>query len=250
MRITICEDRNDLGTQAAKTGAVAIRDTIAEKGCANLAFVTGTSQIQTLKALSKEQNIDWSKVNIFFLDEYIGIEKNHRASSFNFLNDEFLSFIPKVGSIHPIDAEESHIDQTLKDLNSKMKDYPLDVAFVCIGENGHLALNDPPADLDTADPYIVVDLEKRSRRQQVGEGWFKNLDEVPMKAITMSIREIMSSKHIICACPDQRKAKAVAMSIYDDVSSSAPCSALRRGMDVQLYLDRQSACLILGDRRF
>lgn len=250
MRITICENRNDLGFQAAKTGANEIRAAIAKNGCANLAFVTGTSQIQTLKYLAKEQNIDWSKVNIFFLDEYIGIPKDHKASSFNFLNDEFLSFLPKVGSIHTINADENKITETLATLNAQMLDYPLDVAFVCIGENGHLALNDPPADLDTKDAYIVVELEKRSRRQQVGEGWFKTLDEVPMRAITMSIREIMSAKHIICACPDQRKAKAVAMSLYDDVSSSSPCAALRRGLDVQLYLDRQSACLILGDRRF
>lgn len=250
MRVTICEDRKDLGAQAAKTGAESIRATIAEKGCANLAFVTGTSQIQTLQSLSKEKDIDWSKVNIFFLDEYLGIEKNHRASSYNFLNDHFLSFLPKLNSIHPINGEIDKIDETLKELNKKMKDYPLDVAFVCIGENGHLALNDPPADLSTRDPYIVVELEKRSRRQQVNEGWFKNLDEVPEKAITMSIREIMSSQHIICACPDQRKARAVAMALYDDITAASPCAALRSGLDVHLFLDRQSDCLIVGDRRF
>ena len=131
-----------------------------------------------------------------------------------------------------------------------MNDYTLDVSFICIGENGHLALNDPPADFDVKDPYIVVELEKRSRRQQVSEGWFKNIDDVLEKAITMSIREIISSKHIICSCPDQRKARAVAMSIFEDLSTGSPCTMLRNGKDVDLFLDRQSSCLILRDGRF
>ena len=130
-----------------------------------------------------------------------------------------------------------------------MATHHLDVSFICIGENGHLALNDPPADFDTKDPYIVVELEKRSRRQQVGEGWFKTFDDVPEKAITMSIREIISSNHIICSCPDQRKAKAVAMSIFDDLNTAYPCAMLRYGKDVDLFLDRQSSCLVLRDGR-
>lgn len=250
MRVTICEDKKDLGREAAKTGAEEIRSTIARKGSANIAFVTGTSQIQTLKNLASEKDIDWSKVNVFFLDEYIGIPKNHKASSYNFLNDHFLSFLPNIGTIHRIDGNEDNVDSTLKSLNEKMREYPLDVAFVCIGENGHLALNDPPADLNTKDPYIAVELEKRSRKQQVNEGWFSNFEEVPQRAITMSVREIMSSEHIICSCPDQRKAKAVAMAVFDDITPAAPCAMLRNGRDVHLFLDRQSDCLILGDRRF
>ena len=250
MRITICEDKNDLGLEAAKTGAEKIREAIAEKGSANLAFVTGTSQIQTLKFLAMQENIDWTKVNVFFLDEYIGIPKSHKASSYNFLNDHFLSSLKSIGSIHKIDGDKDKIKETLETLNNEMKSYPLDVAFVCIGENGHLALNDPPADLNTKDPYIVVELENRSRKQQVNEGWFENFEEVPEKAITMSIREIMSSAHIICSCPDQRKARAVAMAIYDDITAASPCAMLRIGKDVHLFLDRQSDCLILGDRRF
>ena len=250
MKITICEDKNELGREAAKTGAEEIRKAIEKKGNANLAFVTGTSQIQTLKSLAQEGNIDWSKVNIFFLDEYLGIPKDHRASSYNFLNDHFLKFLPKESHIHPIDGEIENVEKTLDSLNDEMKDYPLDVSFVCIGENGHLALNDPPADLTTKAPYIVVELEKRSRKQQVNEGWFDNFEQVPEKAITMSIREIMSSEHIICSCPDQRKARAVAMAVFDDITAASPCALLRSGKDVHLFLDRQSDCLIVGDRRF
>ncbi|MBO5770325.1 MAG: 6-phosphogluconolactonase [Spirochaetales bacterium] len=248
MRITICDDKKELGRQAAKRGAEEIRIAIAKHGYANVAFVTGLSQVETLRNLRTE-NVDWSKVNIFFLDEYIGIPKDHKASSLNFLRENFLSFIDEPCSIHPIDREEENIEATLAELNSIMATHPLDVSFICIGENGHLALNDPPADFDTKDPYIVVELEKRSRRQQVGEGWFKTFDDVPEKAITMSIREIISSNHIICSCPDQRKAKAVAMSIFDDLNTANPCAMLRYGKDVDLFLDRQSSCLVLRDGR-
>lgn len=249
MRITICDDKKELGRQAAKKGADEIKEAISKKGFANVAFVTGLSQVETLKNLRNEA-IEWSKVNIFFLDEYVGIAKDHKASSLNFLRENFLSFISEPCSIHPIDREEENIEKTLNELNTTMKDYPLDVSFICIGENGHLALNDPPADFDTKDAYIVVELEKRSRRQQVGEGWFKSFDDVPKKAITMSIKEIISSEHIICSCPDQRKAKAVAMSIFEDLSTASPCTMLRNGKDVDLFLDRQSSCLILRDGRF
>lgn len=249
MRITICDDKKELGRQAAKKGADEIKEAISKKGFANVAFVTGLSQVETLKNLRNEA-IEWSKVNIFFLDEYVGIAKDHKASSLNFLRENFLSFISEPCSIHPIDREEENIEKTLNKLNTTMKDYPLDVSFICIGENGHLALNDPPADFDTKDAYIVVELEKRSRRQQVGEGWFKSFDDVPKKAITMSIKEIISSEHIICSCPDQRKAKAVAMSIFEDLSTASPCTMLRNGKDVDLFLDRQSSCLILRDSRF
>lgn len=249
MRITICDDKKELGRQAAKKGADEIKEAISKKGFANVAFVTGLSQVETLKNLRNEA-IEWSKVNIFFLDEYVGIAKDHKASSLNFLRENFLSFISEPCTIHPIDREEENIEKTLNELNTIMKDYPLDVSFICIGENGHLALNDPPADFDTKDAYIVVELEKRSRRQQVGEGWFKSFDDVPKKAITMSIKEIISSEHIICSCPDQRKAKAVAMSIFEDLSTASPCTMLRNGKDVDLFLDRQSSCLILRDGRF
>ena len=248
MRIVICEDKIDLGVQAAKLGAEKIGKAINERGQANIAFVTGNSQIQTLKNL-READIDWSRVNIFLLDEYIGISKDHKASSIVFLRDNLLNYLDNIGSVHPIGNDSNKVAETLKSLNETMKDYPLDVVFICIGENGHLAFNDPPADLYNTAPYICVDLEKRNKRQIINEGWFKNVDDVPDQAITMSVSEILSSKSIIISCPDQRKAKAVAMAIYDDVSPMSPCAMVRRGEDVDLFLDRQSACLILKNNR-
>ena len=247
MRITICENKRELGQQAASLGRHCIKSTIEKLGRANVAFVTGTSQIEMLTAL-RSKDLQWDKVNVFLLDEFVGLPDGHKASSETFLKENFLNYLPAIGSFHPI-SRKADSRSTLREMNELMKDYPLDVAFICIGENGHLAFNDPPADLDVTDPYILVDLERRSRRQQVGEGWFKSIDDVPSEAITMSIKEILSAKNIICACPEQRKAKAVAMCIYDDIGPAAPCAALKRKNNCDVFLDRQSSCLILGDKR-
>ena len=234
MRIIICENKNELGYTAAHRGALELKKIINDKGEANVAFVTGLSQLPTLSFLA-EESIEWNKVNIFLLDEYIGIDPNSRASSINFLKEALLNKIGKVKSVTKINQDPEKVEETLKILNQKMKQYPLDIAFVCIGENGHLALNDPPADLYNKDPYLLVELENRSRRQQVSEGWFDKYDDVPEKAITMSISEILSAKHIICSCPDQRKAKAVAMCLFDDLYPASPAASLRKGQDVDLY---------------
>lgn len=249
MIVTITEDRQSLGEQAAKLGAEHIRATLKEKDFCNVAFVSGQSQIRTLNSLSKEPDIDWKRVNVFLLDEFIGLEKGHAASSATFIKAYFLHMVGGVASFHEIDPDPKNVKATVKALNETMKTHPLDVAFICIGENGHLAFNDPPADFDTKDAYITIELEKRSRRQQANEGWFKSVNEVPERAITMSIYEILSAKHIVISCPDQRKAKAVAMSLFDDITPLSPCSAIRKAADVALFLDRQSSCLIFGDGR-
>ena len=248
MKVTICDNRKQLGYHASQEGANFINQAINKKGEANVVFVTGKSQIMTLFHLT-QQNVDWTKVNIYHLDEFIGIEQSSMASSYSFLNEYLLSKIGKVKSYHPIDSCKDNVSKTIEALNKELNAYPLDVAFICIGENGHLAFNDPPADFDTTDPYILVNLERRSRKQQVSEGWFKNLDDVPEEAITMSVSQILSSKHIIVSCPDQRKAKAVAACLFEDISPLSPSSALRYAASCSLYLDRLSSCLVFGDRR-
>lgn len=249
MRITICENKKELGMMAAIRGAVAIKDAIRENGCANVAFVTGNSQIQLLESLRLQEGIEWDKVSIFLLDEYLGIEDGCPASSETFIKKHFLDYIPEPASFYPISRDEGKAEETVRNLNGIISRHPLDAVFACVGENGHLAFNDPPADFDTTDPYIVIELAKRSKRQQVNEGWFKTVDDVPSKVISMSIHMLLSAKHIIVSCPDQRKAKAVAMTLYDDITPISPCASLRRSADCDLYLDRQSSCLILGDRR-
>ena len=248
MRVTICDSKKELGRLAAAEGASYIKAAIEENGEANVVFVTGKSQVDTLLNLAKA-DIDWSCVNVFHLDEFIGLKKDSISSSRYFLQEFFLSHISAVKSYTPIDSDESRLEKTVGKLNALMASHRLDVAFICIGENGHLAFNDPPADFDTRDPYIVVDLEKRSRRQQVSEGWFHTLDEVPTKAITMSVSEIMRSRHIIVSCPDQRKAKAVASCLFDDITVLSPAAALRMSPDCSLYLDRLSSSLVFKDGR-
>lgn len=248
MRVTICDTKKELGRLAASEGARYIRQAIEKNGEANVVFVTGKSQVDTLLNLAKE-DVRWDCVNIFHLDEFVGLKKDSLSSSRYFLQEFFLSHISAVKSYTPIDTDEAKLEKTVKALNKLMESHKLDVAFICIGENGHLAFNDPPADFDTRDPYIVVDLEKRSRRQQVSEGWFSTLDDVPCKAITMSVNEIMSAKHIIVSCPDQRKAKAVASCLFDDISVLSPASALRMAYDCSLYLDRLSSALVFSDGR-
>ncbi len=247
MRITICENKIELGQQAASLGRHCIKSSIEKLGRANVAFVTGTSQIEMLTAL-RSKELQWDKVNVFLLDEFVGLPDGHKASSETFLKENFLNYIPNIGSFHPI-SRKADSKATLAEMNALMKDYPLDVVFICIGENGHLAFNDPPADFDARDPYIQVELERRSKRQQVGEGWFSTIDEVPNKAITMSVFEILTARHIICACPDQRKAKAVAACIFDDISPNTPAASIRRRTECALYLDRQSSCLVFDDFR-
>lgn len=248
MRVIICEDKHDLGYLAAKQGVENINSCIQRFGYCNVAFITGSSQLLTLEHLSKA-DINWSKVNIYHLSEFVGLDGNHVGSSENFLNKYFLSKISKTNSYHPIKANESNVEETIRSLNEELKDKPLDVSFICIGENGHLAFNDPPADFNTSDPYILIDLEKRSRRQQFQEGWFNSFDEVPHQAITMSISKILSSRYIIVSCPDQRKAKAVASALFEDLSPQYPATSLRHRRECTLFLDRQSSILVYGDRR-
>lgn len=246
MRTIICEDKIDLGIMAASEGEAKIKQAIVTNGVANVVFVTGNSQLETLKNLV-QADIPWDKVNIFHLDEFVGVAPTDQSSSEHFLQTYFLSQIKAPLSYTPINGHVADIKAEVKELNAKMAKYPLDVAFICIGENGHLAFNDPPADFDTKDPYIIVDLDVKSRRQQVGEGWFKTLNDTPHKAITMSISEIISSGSIICSCPDRRKARAVKSCLFDDISPLNPASALRSKKECYLFLDRQSACLVFND---
>ena len=180
---------------------------------------------------------------MFHLDEYIGLSDQHKASFRNYLKGRFIQWVPKLKKAYLIDGE---LDATLecKHLGGLILENPIDVAFVGIGENGHLAFNDPPADFDTENPYIVVALDQACRAQQWGEGWFESLEEVPQYAISMSIRQIMKSSHIICSVPDERKAKAVRDCLTLNVSNLFPASILQNHADCHLYLDTQAALLL------
>jgi glucosamine-6-phosphate deaminase len=243
MDITVTKDPVELGQKAAQFAADAIRRTIQEKGTANIILATGTSQFQTLEHLTREQDIDWSKVVMFHLDEYIGLPDSHPASFRKYLKERFLAKVEPLKAVHLINGETNPEAECVW-LGDLITQHPIDLAFVGIGENGHLAFNDPPADFETEEPYIVVDLDEACRKQQYGEGWFKSVEEVPRRAISMSVRQILKSRQIICSVPDERKALAVKNSVKQPVSNLYPASILQTHNQCILFLDKASAGLL------
>lgn len=239
MDIRIAEDAYVLGKKAGTEAARAIRDTIASTGKANIILATGTSQFETLKQLVSE-DIDWNKVVMFHLDEYIGLPVTHPASFRKYLQEKFIAQVSPLKAAYLVNGETDAVAEC-KRLGQLITDHPIDVALVGIGENGHLAFNDPPADFTTEEPYIIVDLDEPCRKQQLGEGWFKSLSEVPPKAISMSVKQIIKSKTIICSVPDTRKSLAVKNTVEQKISNLYPASILQAHADCRLYLDRNSA---------
>jgi len=241
MELIISDSTKEMGVKAAMTGALLIRKAVSVRGTANIIVATGASQFEMLAALVKEK-IDWPKVTAFHLDEYIGLPESHPASFRKYLRERFAGLVP-LKEFHYVNGEVNPAEECRR-LGDLIREHPVDVAFVGIGENGHLAFNDPPADFDTEEPYIVVNLDEACRKQQLGEGWFASLREVPMQAISMSIRQIMKSKAIICTVPDQRKAEAVRQTLNDPVSPQIPASILRHHHNAWLFLDKESASLL------
>lgn len=240
MKVIVTKDARTLGKAAGSAAAVLIREAIAEKGSANIILATGTSQFETLNQLVTENGIDWSKVVMFHLDEYLGLPITHPASFRKYLKERFIEKLPPLKAVHLINGE-GDAQAECNRLGKLIVAHPIDVALVGIGENGHLAFNDPPADFETEQPYIVVELDEPCRRQQLGEGWFDTLEDVPRQAVSMSIKQILRSKHIICSVPDARKAQAVKNSLEQPVSNLYPAGILQTHPNCTCFLDKASA---------
>ena len=243
MEIVIGRDIKEMGKEAGISAGRAIRNAITERGIANIILATGTSQFETLNQLIADEGIDWSKVVMFHLDEYIGLPITHPASFRKYLKERFLTKVPPLKAAFLIDGE-TDANAECERLGKLISKHPIDVALVGIGENGHLAFNDPPADFDTEKPYIIVDLDDQCVQQQFGEGWFPSINDVPRKAISMSVKQIMRSKQIICSVPDSRKAVAVKNSIENQVSNLYPASILQSHPHCTIFLDPSSAALL------
>ena len=238
MIISINENKNDAGQRAAWKGARLINDAIREKGHANIIVATGSSQFEMLEELVASR-IDWTKVTAFHLDEYIGISEKHPASFRKYLKERFVQRV-NLKAFHYIDGEADPDAECVR-LGRLISELAVDVAFIGIGENGHLAFNDPPADFDTTLPYLVVELDEACRRQQLGEGWFEILEDVPPTAISMSVRQILKSSCIICTVTEKRKAIAVKNTVEGVISPQVPASILAGREKVWLFLDREAA---------
>jgi glucosamine-6-phosphate deaminase len=227
---------------AASHAARTLQTVIATGGGARIIAATGASQFDFLAALTTAPGIDWSRVEMFHLDEYVGLPIDHPASFRKYLIERFIE-PAGLKRYHLLDGE-GDVRRVAAEAGRAIAAAPIDVAFVGIGENGHLAFNDPPADFDTDEPYLIVELDEACRRQQVGEGWFTTIDEVPRRAISMSIRQILKSREILCIVPDARKADAVRACLEGAVSPSAPASILQTHAGTTVYLDRASAALL------
>jgi glucosamine-6-phosphate deaminase len=244
MNIVIEKRKRLSGQRAAGHGADLIRNAIRKRGEANLIVATGASQFDMLEALVRQPDIRWDQVTGFHLDEYVGLPITHGASFRKYLWERFVSKLPlPLKAFHFVNAEKDPDAETRR-LDAIIKRHPIDVAFIGIGENGHIAFNDPPADFRTNKPYLVVTLDEACRRQQLGEGWFPSLAKVPKRAISMSPRQIMKSAAIVCTVPERRKAEAVRNSVEGDVTPDVPASILQRHARCSLFLDRESASLL------
>jgi glucosamine-6-phosphate deaminase len=231
LKIRIFDSPRELGEAAAADAGEILGRAIEECGRASLVVATGQSQVEFLNALVR-QSIDWSRVAVYQLDEYLGLPARHPASLAEFIRVHLLSRV-QPGEVHLLE-EGVPILPTI------------DVALVGVGENGHLAFNDPPANFETEAPYITVELDQRCREQQVGEGWFANIDDVPVTATSMSIRQIMKSREILCAVPERRKAEAVRDCFRGAISPMHPASILQSHPKATVFLDAESASLLIA----
>jgi glucosamine-6-phosphate deaminase len=242
MIIKTFNDKRVLGAKAAEQAANTIRRAIQQRGNARIIAATGASQFEFLEALTALSGIDWPKVEMFHLDEYVGISDSHPASFCRYLRERL---IQKTGitNYHLIDGEDNPAE-VIRIVGQALRSAPIDIAFVGIGENGHLAFNDPPADFTVDAPYLVVTLDDACRRQQMGEGWFATVKDVPEHAISMSVKQILKANEIIAIVPDARKANAVKACLEGEINPMAPASILRTHPNTTIYLDQHSVALI------
>ncbi len=245
MTVYIGKDKLDMAAHAAKTAGDCIREAIKARGEARIIVATGASQFEFLEALVKEPGIDWTKVTGFHLDEYVGLPATHKASFRGYMRERLVARTPQpLRAFNEVNGEAADHEAEIARLEAILRVAPIDVACVGIGENGHLAFNDPPADIDCERAYKIVPLDDRCRDQQVGEGWFATRDDVPTHAFSMTMKQILWSKCIVCTCPDARKAEAVKGAVEGAVTNMLPASFLQLHPNCSMFLDPPSASLL------
>ncbi|MFN3190477.1 MAG: glucosamine-6-phosphate deaminase [Aureliella sp.] len=239
MEVIVTSDRAELGQLVAAKAANLLRQCLADQEECNIVVATGSSQFEVLDQLVQQPDIDWARVNGFHLDEYIGIDRGHSASFCGYLEQRFVSKVP-LKSFHFMEGTVAP-EQLRQQACEAIQGRSIDLLLCGIGENGHLAFNDPPADFVTEEPYLIVELDELCRKQQVGEGWFDSFEQVPTNAISMSVKQIMKAKHILCAVPDRRKAAAVQATVEGSVTEDVPASVLKDHPSATLFLDSTSS---------
>ena len=242
MQVNVLPSKPVSGAAAAKHAAKSLQAALAKSETARIIAATGASQLDFLQFLTATPGIDWPRVEMFHLDEYIGLPVEHPASFRKYLMERF---VRKTGirRYHLLDGEQDPTE-VVRAVGKELASAPIDIAFVGIGENGHLAFNDPPADFETEEPYLIVELDQACRTQQVNEGWFNSVPEVPARAISMSVKQILKSREIIAVVPGAQKARAVKACLEGEISPLAPASILRTHPNTTIYLDTESASLL------
>jgi glucosamine-6-phosphate deaminase len=243
MEILRFDTKSSMAEAAAARAATTLREILAREGRAHLIAATGAAQFEFLEALTAAPGIDWGKTVFFHLDEYVGLPETHPASFRRYLKERIVAKVHP-GAFHFLEGDAVDPVEEARRVGRILAQHPIDLAFVGIGENGHLAFNDPPADFETEEPYLVVSLDEACRRQQMGEGWFPSFADVPARAISMSIRQVMKSREILAIVPDERKAPAVRDCLGGAVTPVHPASILQRHPRTAVYLDRASASLL------
>ena len=246
MRIKVFADKRTASHAAAEQAAEAIRRALSERGHARIVAATAASQIDFLDALTRAGEINWAKVEVFHLDEYVGLPISHPGSFRKMLLEQLVGKVA-VTHYHLLEGDASDPAQVARRVSGTIASEPVDIAFLGIGENGHIAFNDPPADFETEEPYIIVDLDDLCRQQQVGEAWFSDISQVPRQAISMSVRQIQKAKQILAVVPDSRKAHAVRLCFEGEIGPHAPASILRTHPNATIYLDKNSASLLSSE---
>jgi glucosamine-6-phosphate deaminase len=240
----IYKTKQEMGAAAGAAAARAIEKAIEEQGRANIILATGASQFEMLKNLVQAKTVDFSKVTMFHLDEYIDMAEDHPASFRKFLKERFVEKVPGLKAVYFVAGDTGDPQQECRRVGSLITEHPIDAAMIGVGENGHLAFNDPPADFETEEPYLVVELDEKCRKQQLGEGWFETLEAVPRQAISMSIKQIMKSKCLIVTVPDRRKAEAVKNALEGKVTPMCPASILQQHGNCKIFMDAEAASLL------
>lgn len=244
MEITISANKEELGRLSAELAAAYIMQAIEKKGLSSIIVATGASQFEFLQRLTADARIDWSKVTVFHLDEYVGLPVTHIASFRRYLRERLVQQLPcPLAAFHEVNASSDPV-QECERLGALISKEVIDLCCMGIGENGHIAFNDPPADFATDKPYLVVELDEGCRQQQVNEGWFPTLADVPKQAISMSVQQILKSKALINSVPGERKAVAVRNALNGEITPFCPASILRTHPDCHLNLDMDSARLL------
>ncbi len=238
MEIRICENSEALGKSAAEYVGKVLRECIAEKGNARLLLSTGASQFDTIKALVEEKDIKWECVEMFHLDEYVDLPETHGASFRKYLKERFVDKVGTLKAAHFVHGTK----ECIATLTEEIRKSPIDIGLIAIGEHPHIAFNDPPADFNTKEAYIIVNLDERCKKQQMGEGWFATIDDVPKQAVSMTTYQIMQCKKIVSCVPYKVKAEAVENTLKaKETTNMVPATLLKEHEDFILYLDADSA---------